>query len=202
MHVENLATCLQRGALHAPKHVPSDGLKYKTIHNVDIQQQRRVMPIDCGPGGCIHDYVSFYFGPRSPMLYQLHTGWVEGYDEGQEPIIYIVSHAQVMCNNEQGFVFSDGHGIAAYTDWYDDLALLHNLDWDCIYAEIWKDDLDHPDRQRRKQAEFLVYRSCPWDLVDHIAVLNNGMKKKVVSIMEQYPDKLQKPVRVCRKWYY
>jgi len=68
LHVENLETCLRRGKLYAPHWTPNDGLPYKTIHNLDIQKQRKVAPIPCGPGGVIHDYVAFYFGPRSPML--------------------------------------------------------------------------------------------------------------------------------------
>lgn len=77
-HIDNLSILLQRGGLHAPNTAPTDGLRYKTIHNLEIQAQRRVQCIPCGPGGTIHDYVPFYFGERSPMLYQLHTGWVPG----------------------------------------------------------------------------------------------------------------------------
>lgn len=94
IHIDNLHVCLERKKLHAPNHNPNDGLKYKTIHNLDIQSSRRETNIECGSGGVIHDYVSFYFGPRSPMLYQLHTDWVDDYDEGQEPIIYLVSSVQ------------------------------------------------------------------------------------------------------------
>ena len=107
IHLENLRVCLQRGGLHAPKHTPNDGLSYKTIHNIDIQLVRHEKNIPCGPGGVIHDYVSFYFGPRSPMLYQLHTGMVNGYSEGQESLIYLVSNAQAVAKNGAGFAFSD-----------------------------------------------------------------------------------------------
>jgi hypothetical protein len=77
-HVDNLATILKRGALHAPNYAPQDGHPHKTIHNPDIQKKRARRSIPCGPGGVIHDYVAFYFGPRSPMLFQLHTGQVPG----------------------------------------------------------------------------------------------------------------------------
>ncbi len=66
VHLDSLAVCLNRGGLHAPNHAPSDGLAYRTIHNVDVQSQRRVMGIPCGPRGVIHDYVPFYFG-RYPL---------------------------------------------------------------------------------------------------------------------------------------
>jgi hypothetical protein len=98
IHIANLAVCLKRGGLYAPNHEPDDGLKYKPIHNVEIQNKRAVCAIDCGPGGVIHDYVAFYFGPLSPMMLQLKTGQVAGYTEGQEPLIYLVSNtAPLLC---------------------------------------------------------------------------------------------------------
>lgn len=113
VHVDNLPVLLRRGGLHAPNHTPNDGQSYRTIHNVDIQNQRQARAMRCGPGGTIHDYVAFYFGPRSPMLFQLHTGWVEGYSEGQGPLIYLVSTVDAIAQAGLRFVFSDGHGIAA-----------------------------------------------------------------------------------------
>jgi hypothetical protein len=202
LHIDNLALILKRQALHAPKHAPKDGGAYKTIHKIGIQEERRRSPIPCGPGGVIHDYVSFYFGPRSPMLLQLHTGRVEGYRETQEPLIYLVSTAQAVSKRAAGFVFSDGHGIATYTDWYADLAQLDEVDWTAVNARYWADTVDDPDRQRRKQAEFLVYRSCPWDLIDEIVVFNDAMRDRVRAILAKFPAKLGKPVAVRPSLYY
>lgn len=94
------------------------------------------------------------------MLLQLKTGRVEGYNEGQEPLIYLVSSAQRVRDSGAGFVFSDGHGIAAFTEWYAGLADLDKVDWDMVFQRYWRDTVDDMDRQRRKQAEFLVYRFC------------------------------------------
>ena len=104
MHVDNLRICLRREGLHASNHTPEDGLVYRTIHNKDIQLDRKARVVPCGPGGVIHDYVPFYFGPRSPMLFQLHTGRVDGYNEGQEPLVYVVSTAQDVADANLGFV--------------------------------------------------------------------------------------------------
>lgn len=202
MHVDNLVICLQRGGIHAPNHTPENGLNYQTIHNLDIQEHRRVRRIPCGPGGVIHDFVSFYFGPRSPMLYQLHTGWVEGYTEDQEPLIYLVSTAQSIEASGAPFVFSDGHGIATFTEWFDDLKDLDKVDWDTVYAKIWKDTLNDMDRQRRKQAEFLVYRHCEWQLIQEIGVLNASMQSNVETILAEFAPALRVPVRIHRDWYY
>ncbi len=124
VHVDNLSTLLTRGALYAPHITPNDGLPYRPIHNVSVQANRHVKAIPCGPGGTIHDYVPFYFGPLSVMLLNLKTGRVVGYDEGQEPLIYLLTTAQIVQKAGVQFVFSDGHGLATFTDWYDDLARL------------------------------------------------------------------------------
>jgi hypothetical protein len=105
------------------------------IHNLDIQNIRRQRPIPCGPGGTVHDYVAFYFGPRSSMLYQLHTGRVESYNDGQSPLIYLLSTVEAVSQAGLGFVFSDGHGIAYFSQWFDDLDDLNKVDWNMVYAE-------------------------------------------------------------------
>ena len=78
LHIDNLSVCLNRRGIYAPNFTPNDGLNYRTIHNVDIQNHRRTMCLNCGPCGTVHDYVAFYFGYLSPMLFQLNTERVEG----------------------------------------------------------------------------------------------------------------------------
>jgi len=202
IHVDNLHIYLRRGRLHAPNFAPRDVLVYKTIHNVDIQRERHTRHIPCDPGGVIHDYVSFYFGYLSPMLLQLKTGRVEEYSEGQEPLIYLVSDAQSVRDTGAAFAFSDGHGIAAFTDWYNDLADLDKVDWDMVYERYWADRVEDMDRQRRKQAEFLIHRVCDWSLIHEVAVLNEGIKRRVEAVMGGFSKGLRRPVRIRRDWYY
>jgi hypothetical protein len=202
VHEANLEVLLCRGGLHAPNHTPKDELCYKTIHNMDIQRERQTRVMRCGPGGTIHDYVPFYFGYLSPMLLQLKTGQVAGYNEGQEPLVYLVSNAQAVCSAGLGFVFSDGHGIAAYTRWYDDLAKLDKVDWDVVYLRYWADTIEDMDRQRRKQAEFMIHKFCDWTLIREIAVVNNAAKARVENILGRFPGDHQRPVSKRPDWYY
>jgi hypothetical protein len=202
IHIANLAVCLKRGGLYAPNHEPDDGLKYKPIHNVEIQNKRAVCAIDCGPGGVIHDYVAFYFGPLSPMMLQLKTGQVAGYTEGQEPLIYLVSEAQDVRDEGLDFVFSDGHGIATFTEWFDDLDSLTEVDWSVVNLRYWTDTLDDMDRQRRKQAEFLIHEFCDWSLITEVVVISEDVRAKVEAVFAQFPKKLRRPVIVRRDWYY
>ena len=202
IHLDNLRSCFERGGLHAPNHCPDDGKMYRTIHNVDVQNKRHEISISCGPGGTIHDYVPFYFGYLSPMMLNLKTGRVPGYDEGQAPLIYLVTTAQVLRDSGADFVFSNGHGLATFTGWFDDLVDLDKVDWSVVYERYWKDTLEDMDRQRRKQAEFLVHRFCDWSLIQAIGVINQDMKRRVEEILAGYPDGLHKPVVVRADWYY
>jgi hypothetical protein len=202
VHVDNLDTILRRGGMHGTNHVPDDGYPYRTIHNVDIQNERHVRRIACGPGGTLHDYVPFCFGYLSPMLLQLKTNRVAGYTEGQQPLIYLVSTAQAVAASNYRFVLSTGHGIAAFTQWFDDIDHLGEVDWDMVYERYWSDNVNDMDRQRRKQAEFLVHQFCPWTLIQEIGVLNNEAKARVDAILNSYDESLRRPVNVRGAWYY
>lgn len=202
VHVDNLPTLLQRGGLYAAQLTPQDGLPYRTIHNLEIQTERHVRQIPCGPGGTLHDYVPFYFGFLSPMLLQLKTGRVEGYTEGQNSLVYLKSTAQTIAESGCRFVFSNGHGIAAFTDWFDDLNRLNEVDWDMVYQRYWSDNVNDMDRQRRKQAEFLVYQFCPWGLIQEIGVSNITFKSRIEAVLDQLKASHRPVVNIRANWYY
>ena len=202
IHVDNLEIYLGRQAIHAPNHAPDDGLTYRSNHNEAVQSKRRQFIIPCGPGGTIHDYVPFYFGPWSPMMLNLKTGRVPGYNEGQTPLIFLVSTAQAIEQAGLPFVFSDGHGLAVFSAWFDDLSALDQLDWKVIVAKYWADSMEDLDRKRRKQAEFLVYRSLAWDLIQSITVIDAGRKAQVEDMLARYPDAHHPPVNIKRDWYF
>jgi len=203
VHVENLSALLARRGLHAPNHCPQDALDYRTIHDLSVQAVRRSHAIPCGPGGVVHDYVPFYFGPLSPMLFRLHTGRVAGYTGGQSPLVYLVTSCQAIEEAGLGFVFSDGHGLATYSQWFESLDHLDQIDWPLVGAKYWADDPQvDSDRQRRKQAEFLVHRFCPWEVIRGIAVIDVEMKGRVEQILASAPQEMRKKVAVRRGWYY
>lgn len=201
-HVDNLETIMRRGGIHAPNHVPDDELPYRFCHSTEVQGARAEVSIHLGPGGTIHDYVPFYFGYLSPMMLNLKTGRVEGYSEGQDPLIYLVSSAQAIEAAGVKFVYSDGHGLATFTDWFDDLGKLDAVDWTVVNQRYWKDTIDDMDRQRKKQAEFLVHQCCPWALIQEIVVIDAGMQQRVETILAAFPADQRRVVRVDRNWYY
>jgi len=200
--MDNLDTVIQRGVACAPNHTPADGLPYRPTHSHAVQSSRDLKLVGCGPRGVIPDYVPFYFGRLSVMLLNLKTGRVAGYDEGQEPIIYLVSTAQAVDAGSLGYVFTDGHGLAAFTSWFDDLSQLGAVDWGLVNERYWSDTRDDNDRQRRKQAEFLVHQGLPWRLISEIAVFDAVRARQVAQILQALPERLRPPIAVRRDWYY
>jgi hypothetical protein len=52
-----------------------------------------------------------------------------------------------------------------------------------VYQRHWSDNVNDMDRQRRKQAEFLIHQSCPWTLIQEIGVLSSPAKTRVEQIL-------------------
>lgn len=195
-HLDNLHVYLRRERLYSPNTMPQDGIIYRPIHEVDIQNKRASTVIPCGRNGVIHDYVPFYLGYRSPMLLTISK------KVKQSDIIYLYCSAQEVVGAGYSVAFSDGHGIMRFTKWYDSISDLSKLDWAAIYAKYWKDTPEQPDLKRRKQAEFLVHDSLSWDLVSKIVVMDWAIIPTVESIFKQYDPKLTKEVIVRPSWYY
>ncbi len=175
------------------------GLGHANIAYSSIQQQRAAKLVRCGPGGSVHDYVPFYFTRKSPMLYTINRGSVRCAG-GQENIVHLVSTAQRVAQLGLGFAFTDGHGIMAYTSFYDDLAQLGQIDWNMIGATYWYDTAEDGDRKRRKQAEFLIWNQCPWTLISHVIVRSTVRAIQVRDIIAACAH--QPLVIVKPDWYY
>ena len=160
------------------------------------------MPVSCGAGGRLLDYIPFYFGTRSPMLYRISTGWSFTHPVEQNHIIYLVTAPRRILDSRLDFVFFDGHALAALSRAFDNLNDLVHIDRDTVRATQWNNTIDDMDRQRRKQAEFLVHRALPWRLIVGIGVFDITAKSRVESILDEFPHRHRPVVAVRRRWYY
>lgn len=198
-HIDNLSSILKAKGLFANSQLQPN--QYTDIAHGGIQDRRGRVQVPCAAGGTLHDYVPFYFAPRSPMLYAINRGNVEGYRDGQNPILHLVIDVNSLVECGLSFVFTDGHAVMAYSAFCDDSSLLdYVIDWDLMKSNYWFDTEDYPDRKRRRQAEFLVHEFCPWDFVIKIGVINSNIQNKVRNLLQQYDCRT--PVNVYRNWYY
>ncbi len=199
-HIRNLESILRSRGLIAISQLQQQQIDYQDIAHRSIQDRRGITPVPCTVGGYLHDYVPFYFAPRSPMLYTINRGNVEGYTEGQNPVIYIVCKAEIIAANNLVFAFTDGHAVIGYTEFYDNLQALNAIDWEIMQDKYWSNTPEDGDRKRRRQAEFLVHQFCPWRLITEIGVINNTIADQVQQILQNFND--QTPVKVYPGWYY
>lgn len=198
--ISNLPQIIANGGLLSKNAIQAAQLTYDNIAHQSIQDQREYTVVPCAAGGNLHDYIPFYFAPRSPMLYTINRGNVIGYDEGQEPIVYLVSTAEIINDSGNRFAFTDGHGIMLITEFFDDLRHLNEIDWDIMKARYWSDTDDDPDRKRRRQAEFLVYNLMEWNWIIGIVVLNDNRKRQAEQMIAALNHKPQ--VHCLPDWYY
>lgn len=82
-HGRNLAAIIAAGGLWCDAQIAARGLTPLGIAHQHIKERRKQRIVPCAAGGTLADYVPFYFAPRSPMLYAIHSGYVERYDGGQ-----------------------------------------------------------------------------------------------------------------------
>lgn len=165
-----------------------------------IQQRRAETEVPIHPFGTLHDYVPFYFAPRSPMLYAIHKRKLEGYTGSQQDIIYLITKVQIIETNHIPYIFTDGHAIMALSEFYNQSSDLDKIDRQIMKGTYWNDTEQDGDRKRRRQAEFLVKDFLPLHLLKGIAVKNTETETNVKKILERYGNIL--PVRVKYEWYY
>jgi len=196
--VDNLGRILNDGGLHCKQALDTQAVPYTNVAYDTVQDRRARTRVPCGPGGPLHNYVPFYFAPRSPMLYTINRGNVPG--RGQRSVVHLVSTVEAVVAAKLAWVFTDGHAIMGLTEFFDDLADLGRIDWNIMREQYWADTQSDGDRSRRRQAEFLVHGFFPWNLVLGIGVLDDTIRKQVEAALG---SSLHRPqVRIVPKWYY
>ena len=200
-HVDNLPGILSAGGLWSDTEREQQDLPFVNIAHAGIKGRRRNIPVPVSEGGVVADYVPFYFCPRSPMLYVINMGGVEGYRGNQREVVHLCAHLAGAIEKTK-WCAASGHAIMALSEFFSNKEDLLSFDWDAIWAKGWGYPYytEDSDLERRKQAEFLVHRFFPWDLFLGIGVIDDSMRERAESLFADTEHKL--PVKVKRKWYY
>lgn len=199
-HVNNLPKIIQAGGLKSKSQISNN--EYTNIAHNTVQLKRSVTRVSCNPWGTVDQYVPFYFGVKSPMLYTVSQGNVDGYSEGQEPILYLITKVELIVESKLQFVFSDGHPAIAISEFYNNLGDLNFVNFDLMKEQWWNDTDEFPDRKRQRQAEFLVHQFCPWSQIIGIATMTQAVKEVVEKIMEDEKPQHAPLIKIKPYWYY
>lgn len=200
VHIDNLPSIISDGCLYSDAEMRLHQRDGVIIGMNKIKERRLTLSLTSHPGLYVGGCVPFYFCPRSVMLYIFHMQNHPEikYQGGQKPILHLVADLQHTvdwaANNRLRWVFTDSNAGSHYFEDYADLRELNKLDWDAIQTNQWR------NRQDKKQAEFLLERQFPWELVENIGVYSFEWVNKVNEMIVNEEHK--PPVNVINKWYY
>ncbi|MFC1888543.1 DUF4433 domain-containing protein [Thermodesulfobacteriota bacterium] len=201
VHMDRLPSIIAGGCLWCDAAVLQKNPPGTTIGMSAIKNRRlNELTLTSHPGLHIGDCVPFYFCPRSIMLYLIYKANHPdlGYRGGQGPIVHLEADLRqtVAWAEENGlrWAFTLSNAGSRFFEDRCDLAQLGEIEWDAVRAVNWK------QYQEDKQAEFLIERQFPWELISRIGVFSQPIYTKVSEILQ---DAVHEPrPEIVRNWYY
>jgi hypothetical protein len=199
VHISNVPWILDHDGLHCQNSADPDP-NYVNIGNPSLIEKRAHRYVPTPPGGPLCDYVPFYFTPFSIMMYNIKTGYGGLTRRDDKDIVIFVSSVHRLVELAVPFVFTNQHGYAVDTEFYNDLQHLDKIDWRLLQRRDFKTDDNDPGKQLRYQAEVLIYRQVPLSAVLGIACVNDTVKVNLETLVEQRGIDLA--VRAKPSWYF
>jgi hypothetical protein len=136
------------------------------------------------------------------MLYVIHSANNQdlAYRGGQGPIIHLQADLREVTawadTNRRRWAFSLSNAGARYAQFRSQTADLSEVNWAAVVAR----DFRPADVKEGKQAEFLLHEFFPWDLVERIGVISQGMAQQVINELRGAAHR--PPVVIRSDWYY
>ena len=208
----NLSAIFAAGALLSKNGGAAAGIDYQNIAHSGAQGARAARSVPNPPGGLVHDFVPFYFAPRSPMLLAINGGRVVGCPWHQGDIVHFETTVENVSALGRPFVFYDRNATLAFSTPFTDLAQLDTaVAWDLLteapqldgFCKYWQSKAADPryaDRMERRQAEFLVKTSTPLSCMTRLGVVDAARQAQVQAILNQASVALT--VDVMPSWYF
>ncbi|MBO4700917.1 MAG: DUF4433 domain-containing protein [Alphaproteobacteria bacterium] len=212
----NLKSILQSKALKSKLVLRREKIVPINIACNNIQDKRARTLVGTGDR-TLHDYVPFYFAPRSPMLYSVVGKNVpEAEETNQNNFIYFVTDILNLLNTD--FRFTDYQAVSAYATFYDNQTDLDKICWElihekphlpvahspfpgyCKYFQNSDTEEKYVKRKEARQAEFLVFESVPLGKITLIVVKNEKMKNSVENMLHEFGIKIK--VEIREDWYF
>lgn len=178
-HIDNMPHIIQYGLVK--KDSPYRNEHFVNIGDQQIIQLRGDINIK---GYRISDYIPFYLGPRSPMLYVIQHGYNGVQQIEPENIVYCVIKLDELINNDIDCIFTDGHALSVLTSFYEkeNLKRINNIvNYEDVYSTNWSSEVDI-DLKRRKEAELLVKNDLPVSFICGYVVYNKKAKETLLKL--------------------
>ncbi len=141
-------------------------------------QIRMYRHVPIAPGGVLADYVPVYFTPFSVMMKNIHSGW-SVQQRSNDEIVILVSSLYHVAQLGLPYVFTNAHAYPDWTNYYNDLAHLCEIDWPILQRRDFKRDPDDPRKMERYQAEALIHHHLPITGLLGIMCYTDVMKERI-----------------------
>lgn len=179
-HIENIPHILQFGITHYTS--INTNPNFKPIGDSSLISTRNNYTLT--NGRLLGEYIPFYFGARTPMLYVIQKGFNLVSPTPAENIVYCISSIQKVIDNNLEFIFTDGHAVNGFSTQYtvtniNDIDTI--IDWKAVRSQYWSDDGNDLDKKRRKEAEFLVLGDIPINSILGYVVYNEKAKNQLIG---------------------
>lgn len=194
-HIQNIPHILQCGITHISSPL-SNGI-YMPIGDTSLISTRSSFILNNGKR--LGDYIPFYLGVLTPMLYVIQKGYNQVKVTPAQDIVYCVSSVQQIIDAQLDFVFTDGHAIETLSAQYNP-SNVNNIDTllDFVAIKDWKfKDPNDLDKKRRKQAEFLVDGDILLQAILGYVVYNDTAKDKLIAMGIQ-----ENKIKVLKTYYF
>lgn len=209
--IANLVRIAKSKSLHSNGVLQKKKIDHANIAYQGAQGKRAMKLVAKPPGGVIHDYVPFYFAPRSPMLMTVDKGNVVGCPYKQEDIAHFETSVQAVVAAELDFVFYDYNATINIATCYKNLNDLDKINWELFhepprldgYCQFFFNNVDDPKyilRKETRQAEFLVHKSVPLNLMKVVGVYSAAKAREVEEILDKADIEIS--VEVKPAWYF
>jgi hypothetical protein len=176
-HIDNLEGLMKTGFL-AKNNSDFPESEHRSVAAHGIQVRRSKMPVTCGPGGVVHDYVPLYFGSVSPMLLSV----VNQKNIDQMEIVYFEFPIEMI--NRDDVVFTDASANTEEPpNFYFDSSDLDKLNWKEIDSKKWSSDNETLKHQR--MAEVLMYSQLPLQEAQRVVVWSKEVKKFITELAKE-----------------
>ncbi len=210
--IKNLQSICWQGALLSKSEMTSRKIPVqKDLSNPNIQKGRKMTEVHV-TGGVLHDYVPFYFAPRSPLMYGFNDRGID-----QTDYAYIYTTVAKVVDNNLVFSFTDMHPLTPGFRFFQSINDLNKLNWKYFFekptlsnancplpmsefCKYFNDEPARPNRDKIRMAEFLVKTEFPLRYACGVAVADNGKRSEVCNILSS--EKINLPVSVVPGWYF
>lgn len=207
VHVDKLPYIIADGCLWCDAVIIQRDSSGTTIGMSSIKERRlNQLTLSSHSGLYVGGCVPFYFCPRSVMLYIIsqanHPELT--YRGGQGPIVHLEADLSTAVNWAEFYklrwAFTTSNAGANYFDDFCDLGQLHEIDWEAVRADRWSGAGIPSSLKEGKQAEFLIERCFPWELITRVGVQSFPIWTRVAEALARAQHKPK--IEIKPDWYY